>query len=86
MVELLAHYSDEARTANGYIRYFSKKSRKRIARDFGKEFLDLIPRYLSCYLVEGDDGRIVTVGYRYKRIRRCANRRSGHAQKLGARR
>jgi hypothetical protein len=77
VVELLYSYGDEARTHNGYILYCSKRSRARIARSRRLNERPEIWRYLGCYLVEGDGGQVVTVGYRYKRIRRDRGARRG---------
>ena len=70
IVDLLFAYGDEVRTRHGYILYCGKHARRRVARHHAPSSLSNLERYLSCYLIESDDGKVVTVGYRHKRIRR----------------
>lgn len=69
VVNLLLAYGEEARTANGFICYFNKRSRQCMKRNLPPAASSKIDRYWNCYLVENDDGKLITVGYRYKRIR-----------------
>lgn len=55
----------------GVIRYFSKASRRALVRQVGARPVCRLAEYLNCYLVESsDDGRVLTVGRRYERVRR----------------
>ena len=69
MPDLLLTYGAEIRTENGYIRYFNKRSRRCLQRALPAAKRKIIERYFDCYLIEGDDGTIVTVGHRYRRLR-----------------
>jgi len=69
VLHLLTVYGDETRTVKGVICYFSKRSRQCIYRELPRAVTKNFARYRNCYLIESDDGTIVTVGRRYKRIR-----------------
>lgn len=70
ILELLLAFGKESRTAKGSICFFDKHARSRLMKVLPEAESSNINRYLHCYLVEGDDGKIITVGHRYKRIRR----------------
>jgi len=53
----------------GVVHYFDKQARKVLAHDVGNLIVDQLRRFLDAYLVARDD-RIITVGYRYKRLNR----------------
>jgi hypothetical protein len=63
-------YGDEHRTHSGYIYFLSSRACRRLQRTLPPAEAREIARFENCYVVEGDDGRIVTVGHRTKRIRR----------------
>lgn len=55
----------------GVIRYFDKRSRKQIERDYGAGFLHRLGHANDAYLVESAcDGGSITAGHRYKRLKR----------------
>lgn len=68
-LECLLEYGREAFDhRGGVILYLDKAARRRIAREEGRT---LRPRHrLDVYAVLGDDGRVRTVGHRYRRIKR----------------
>ena len=71
VIELLLDHGEEERTDGGFIRYFTKSSRRRVSRVLGgRRMLAMIEPFLDCYVVEGDNGKLVTAGHRYARIRR----------------
>jgi hypothetical protein len=50
--------------------FFDKAARRRLAHHLGGEAaLQPIERWLGVYAVVGDDGTVVTVGHRTKRLR-----------------
>ena len=51
--------------------FFDKKSRRALQRDLGKRVVGLLAHLLDTYLVL-DGEMVITVGHRYKRIRRGA--------------
>jgi hypothetical protein len=54
----------------GVIRYFSRRSRRRLEREVGQRFVCEVGRYLDRYLVESAaDGTIITMGIRLKPVR-----------------
>lgn len=69
-LNLLNAYGDEARTRNGWIIYFGKRAKRRMERAGLTPCSNGSRKQLDCYLFESDDGWVVTVGYRHKRIRR----------------
>ncbi len=68
----LSTYGEEQHDGHGAIcRFFTKKSIRRMERDFGREPLRRLSEYLNCYLVEAvDSGAVITVGHRVAHIRR----------------
>jgi hypothetical protein len=56
----------------GVIRYFDKKSRRQMERDFGREPVRrLLPGWSKAYKVDSaSDGKTITTGIRLTRIRR----------------
>lgn len=70
----LLDYGQETYDGHGtIIRYFTKKSVRKMEQDFGREPIRRLSEYLNSYLIESIDGVIVTVGKRYvtSRINRC---------------
>jgi len=45
--------------------FFTKKSWKRLEAYMGSEITKAFEKYRDCYLIEADDGRIVTEAYRF---------------------
>ena len=55
----------------GVIRFFSEKSKKQIAREWGRQFLKVTAKYLDHYVVRSaSDDVLITAGARHKRIPR----------------
>ena len=50
--------------------YFDKKARTRLLRDSGRAAYRCLEKQLNAYAVVGNDGSVVTVGHRDKRIPR----------------
>lgn len=50
--------------------YFDKKARTRLLRDSGRAAYRGVEKQLNAYAVVGNDGSVVTVGHRDKRISR----------------
>jgi hypothetical protein len=71
VIELLLDHGEQERTRGGFIRYFTKASRRRVSRALGgRRLMAMIEPFLDCYVIEGDNGRLVTAGHRYTRIPR----------------
>jgi hypothetical protein len=51
-------------------RYFDKRARRQLAQRFGAQVIDRLGDLMNCYAVE-DDGCLITVGHRTRRIRRA---------------
>jgi hypothetical protein len=51
------------------IRYFNKDSIRKMEQDFGREPVRRMSEFLRCYLVESNDGHVVTVGKRHRNAR-----------------
>jgi hypothetical protein len=69
-LNLLNDYGDEARTRNGWIIYFGKRAKHRMKRAGLTPCSNGSRKQLDCFMIESDDGPIVTAGYRYRRLRR----------------
>lgn len=68
--EWLFRYGAEMHDNRGCIvRYFDKAAKRRLERAVGREPVRRMKDKLSSYLVEGD-GRVVTTGYRHRRVKR----------------
>ncbi len=67
IVDWLAGYGEEMYDGRGGVtRYFTRRSIRRMERDFGRVPLRRMSEYLRCYLVEATgNGQIITVGKRY---------------------
>lgn len=50
------------------ILYFDKHSRKALAKAVGEEVVSRLAELLDTYAVIADDGAMITVGHRYKRL------------------
>lgn len=69
IVGVLERDGDVQRSHGCDLLYFSKAAKARIARNWGDDYR-LIERWMGVYAVVADDGIVVTVGHRTKRIRR----------------
>ena len=54
----------------GCIIWLDKRSRGRISTDEGRQVLRKLDKHLNTYVVTDADGAVVTVGHRYRRIKR----------------
>ena len=69
IVDWLLKYGDEKHNHRGaVIRYFSKKSKRRLRKDIGKLAFRRFEDWLRSYLVEAE-GRVITVGHRTKNLK-----------------
>ncbi len=55
----------------GILRFFSRRSVRRMERSLGRAPVCKLSMYLDAYLIESShDGQVITVGHRTERIRR----------------
>ena len=67
----LLDYGREAHEHDGSVTlYFDKTARRRLERDAGPDSRKQLARLRRLYAVLGGDGGVVTVGHRYRRVRR----------------
>lgn len=68
----LDEYGEEVFDGHGgVVITFTRRSRRAMERDFGREPVRRMSEYLDAYKVESShDGETLTVGHRFKRIRR----------------
>lgn len=52
------------------ILYFDKVSRRNLEREVGSLVVDRLRPLLDAYLVMADDGTVITLGWRFKRVPR----------------
>ncbi len=63
-------YGKENYDGNGaIIRYFTNDSIRKMERDFGREPVRRMSEFMRCYLVESNDGYVMTVGKRHRKTR-----------------
>lgn len=69
--EWLDRFGEVAHDGNGAVKlYFSKRSKRAMEREFGREPVRRMADKLKAYRVESlEDGCVITVGYRNRRIR-----------------
>lgn len=71
VVELLDRFGASERCQGAEKIFFDRQSKKALRRHLGgARALRLIEPWLNTYAVVGDDGVVVTVGHRQKRINR----------------
>jgi hypothetical protein len=69
--QLLDLYGEEEHDGHGgVIRYFSKESINQMERDLGHRIVSRLSEWMRAYKVDSTDGRPITCGHRYRRIRR----------------
>ncbi|MCX7175856.1 MAG: hypothetical protein NT159_18410 [Proteobacteria bacterium] len=68
----LDQFGEEEYTGAGFIkRYFSHRSIRQLEREFGRQPVSLMERYLRAYKLESStDGTTITTGWLSARIRR----------------
>ena len=54
----------------GCVIWLDKRSRSRIGAEEGQKLLRKLDKHLNAYVVTDTDGTVVTVGHRYRRIKR----------------
>lgn len=52
------------------VMWLDKRSRARLGREAGRQVIRKLDKHLDAYVVTDTDGTVVTVGHRYRRIRR----------------
>ena len=68
-LELLDQYGSTKYDKHGArTRYFDKRGRKLLLRDFGSRFVNGLSKQLSTYMVVSEDV-VITTGHRYKRLK-----------------
>jgi hypothetical protein len=68
VIQLLLKYGSERHQTGARLLHFDKLARKRLCADFGPDADRIFGKYLDAYLVEGQDGVVITAGYRSKRL------------------
>ena len=71
IVEWLQDYGCVTRKEGADVYYLDKKSRRKLKKDIGSVPYRRMEDLLDAYVVIADDGSIVTVGWRYKRLKHC---------------
>ena len=69
IMKWLLDYGTEQYHNNRQILYFDKKARRSLRRAVGRQIVSKLNKYMKSYLVI-EDGRVITVGHRFARIRR----------------
>lgn len=70
VVDWLLKYGSSVRQDGAEIIIFDRAAKKRLAREMGRALVPRLGKMLDAYVVISNDGRVVTAGYRRRRIRR----------------
>lgn len=69
--QFLEAYGQEQHDGHGaLILYLNKESIRRMERDMGRRPVARLSEWLDAYKVRTTDGKTITIGHRYRRIRR----------------
>jgi hypothetical protein len=70
-IDLLIKYGEKKHSGHdGIIRYFSKKSKKKMQYELGNSVINQLSRFMNIYLVHSKDQKVlITAGRRNKRIK-----------------
>ena len=67
----LDEFGEDAHEGNGKVRvYFSRRSKRRMARELGARPVALFSHYLNAYRLEGEGGVTITMAWQTCHIRR----------------
>ena len=84
IVAWILDYGRDMRHHGASVYFLNRETRNKLKRDMGAKLYTQIGNRLDAYVVVSDDGTIVTVGRRYKRLkrseRRSCSRRKSHRQ------
>jgi hypothetical protein len=69
-IRWLFEFGSEIKQNGATVMHFDKAARRRLQSTHGKEVVGAFAKFLDTYLVEAPDGSVITVAYRYKRLRR----------------
>ena len=67
IIEWLLEFGEVRRSKGADLYYFSKRSKKHLGAHLGPSIRQAVNQYLDAYLIY-EEGRIITVGHRYKKI------------------
>jgi hypothetical protein len=70
-VDLLWEFGTVARANGADCLFFDRVARQRAATTIGRNELRRAERYLNAYAVVADDGAVITVAWRTRRLRRA---------------
>ena len=65
---LIAYGEEESANRGARVVYFTKRSRKQIARDNGEMIVRRLHGLMNTYAVIASDGSLITCGHRFKKI------------------
>lgn len=68
IVDLLRRFGKTTWCHGAKVCFFDKRSRKRVSQYLGSD-LALSEKYLNVYLVQSNNGKVITTAYRDRRIR-----------------
>lgn len=67
---LITYGSTQPDQRGAEIRYFDHAARRRLSRAVGHQVVDRLGQLLDMYAVMSNDGVVITIGHRFKRITR----------------
>ena len=69
IVNWLIDYGRSTRRRGANVYFFDKFSRRQLQKDIGRLAYKRLEDMLNAYVVVSDCGKVITAGWRYKRIR-----------------
>jgi hypothetical protein len=74
-VSTVLTYGKEVRSRGASLFYLDRAARKQATADLGSDAARLLCGRLDIFVVEGDEGKVVTVSHRTERVRRGVAKR-----------
>ncbi len=69
-LDCLLYYGARVRSNGADIVFLDRKAKRALSQDLGTKMYSATEKKQKVYAVVGDDGNVITAGYRFKRIRR----------------
>lgn len=75
-VDLLLAYGAQRRSRGASLYFLTSEARRRLASDFGEHLANQLLPKMDLLVVESDQGEVITVARRTRRVRNDVSRRS----------
>ena len=75
-IDLLLAYGDQRRSRGASLYFLTTDARRRLASDFGEDLASRLLPKMDLLVVESDQGEVITVARRTRRVRNNVSRRT----------